>query len=240
MSVLSVIKDVCAVVGVTIPTSVFANLTGNRTMQEMLSLANEMAQRIAYDTRDWTRLKKTTHHFAGSGVAVDPDNPLAIGCEVFNFPEDFKRLLLTANVWRSTQTLTPMTFIPDADQWMNRRVGNRTSSGEWTVIGGQIYVSPMLAPGEVAYYAYLDKNCVTLPSGGFGDAFQNDADTFRLNERVLKLAMIWQWKAQKGSPYAEDMGTYGDALTTEMGHDSPAPILISVKRSGGWSANVQY
>jgi hypothetical protein len=29
-----------------------------RTMQEMLALANEMAQRIAYDLRDWTRLKK--------------------------------------------------------------------------------------------------------------------------------------------------------------------------------------
>ena len=24
--------------------------------------------------------------------------------------------------------------------------------------------------------------------------------------------MIWQWKANKGAPYAEDMGTYGDAL----------------------------
>ena len=38
---------------------VFSGITGNRTMQEMVSLANEMAQRIAYDNRDWTRLKKT-------------------------------------------------------------------------------------------------------------------------------------------------------------------------------------
>jgi hypothetical protein len=46
---------------------------------------------------------------------------------------------------------------------------------------------------------------------------------------VLKLGMIWQWKAQKGSPYAEDMGTYGDALTIAMGHDSPAPIIVGRK-----------
>ena len=59
MTLLSVVKDVCAVVGVTMPTVVFSNITGNRTMQEMLSLANEMAQRIAYDNRDWTTLKKT-------------------------------------------------------------------------------------------------------------------------------------------------------------------------------------
>ena len=39
--------------------SVFSNITANRTMQEMLALANEMAQRIAYDTRDWT---EAAHH----------------------------------------------------------------------------------------------------------------------------------------------------------------------------------
>ena len=44
MTLLSVVKDVCAVVGVTVPQSVFSNITGNRTMQEMLALANEMAQ----------------------------------------------------------------------------------------------------------------------------------------------------------------------------------------------------
>ena len=33
-----------------------------------------------------------------------------------------------------------------------------------------------------------------------------------IDERLLKLGMIWQWKANKGSPYAEDMGTYSDAL----------------------------
>ena len=36
------------------PQSMFTNITGNRTMQEMVALANETAQRIAYDTRDWT------------------------------------------------------------------------------------------------------------------------------------------------------------------------------------------
>ena len=60
MTLLSVVKDVCAAVGVTDADSPsFTNITGNRTMQEMLALANEMAQRIAYDTRDWTQLKKT-------------------------------------------------------------------------------------------------------------------------------------------------------------------------------------
>jgi hypothetical protein len=77
-----------------------------------------------------------------------------------------------------------------------------------------------------ANFVYLDKNCVTLAGGGVGTEFLTDVDTFRLDERVLRLGMIWQWKAQKGSPYAEDMGTYGDALTHAMGSDKPGPIIV--------------
>jgi len=84
----------------------------------------------------------------------------------------------------------------------------------------------MLEVGETAYFAYLDKNCVTLNGGGVSDAFLNDADSFRLDERVLKLGMIWKWKAQKGSPYAEDLSNYGDAIAVAQGHDSPSPIIV--------------
>ena len=38
--------------------------------------------------------------------------------------------------------------------------------------------------------------------------------------------MTWQWKANKGSPYAEDMGTWSDAMAIAMGSDKPAPIMI--------------
>lgn len=221
MTILSVVRDVCATVGVggiTLPTSIFSGINANRTMLEMLSLANEMAQRIAYDGRDWTRLKKT-HTMTGDGVATE-----------FVLPANFKRLLLTSNVWRSSNTMTPSMFVPDTDEWLNRRTrGENNTTGEWTVIGGVMILHPALAAGETAYYAYIDKNCVALSGGGYGDQFMSDTDSFTLDERVLKLGMIWQWKAQKGTPYAEDMGTYGDALTYAMGHDSPAPIILGRK-----------
>jgi hypothetical protein len=215
MTILSVVKDVCAPIGVTVPTSVFSNITGNRTMQEMLALANEMTQRIAYDLRDWTKLKKT-QVFTGDGVK-----------SAFDLPANFKRMLLTANVWRSTSALQPMLFVPDADEWLQRRALDRYAAwGEWTMLGGQMLIWPVMAVGVTATFAYVDKNCITLAAGGVGDSFLADGDSFVLDERVLKLGMIWQWKAQKGSPYAEDMGSYGDALTMAMGHDSPGPILV--------------
>ena len=216
MTILSVVKDVCLAVGVSTPQSVFTNITGNRTMQEMLSLANEMAQRIAYDFRDWTKFRKT-QTFVGNGVATG-----------FDLPADYKRMLLTGNVWRSTSAQAPMTFIPDTDQWLNRRALAWVDQpwGEWTMLGGQMLIAPTMPVGETAYFAYMHKNCVTLASGGAGDSFQADGDSFALDERLLKLGMVWQWKANKGAAYAEDMGTYGDALNTAAGHDTPAPILV--------------
>jgi hypothetical protein len=213
-----VVKDVCATVGVMVPTSVFTNITNNRTMVEMLSLANEMAQRIAYDTRDWQRLR-LIQSYPGDGATV-----------AFNRPADYKRMLLTSNLWRSTNHTVPMRFIPDTDEWINRRALNIYDAyGEWTMLGGQINIMPVMGTGVSATHGYLAKNCIALASGGLGDSFQSDGDSFVLDERCLKLGMTWQWKASKGSPYNEDMGTYEDALSYAMGHDSPAPILIGRK-----------
>ena len=158
------------------PQSVFTNITGNRTMQEMVALANEMAQRIAYDTRDWTRLRKTVTYTGDDTTTA------------FDLPADYKRMLLTANVWRSTSTQQPMMFVSDTDEWLNRRAQGYTDAwGEWTMMGGQMHIWPALAADETAYYAYLHKNCITLNGGGYGDTFMNDADTFALDERTFKL-----------------------------------------------------
>ena len=227
MTLLSVVKSVCATVGVAIPQSVFSNLTGNRTMQEMLDLANEMAQRIAYNTREWTRFKVTCT-YAGDDVTT-----------AFNLPDNYKRMLLTSNVWRSTSTQRPMLFVPDTDAWLNRRVTGQTNGwGEWTIIGGQMHIFPAMITGQIAYFVYIDKNCIALKSGGFGDTFTADDDSFALDERLLKLGMIWQWKANKGGAYAEDMGTYNDAMAYAMGSDKPSPIMVDRQPiAGTWNGS---
>jgi hypothetical protein len=205
-----------------------------------------MAQRIAYDTRDWTRLRTTatmTGDAVWTGVPLSSaanDQVWVGGTTAFNLPANYQRMLLTTNVWRSSSTMTPMTFMPNTDEWTWTRARNWTANphGEWTIMGGKIHLSPALygikpayggvaaIPAETASFTYLDKNCVALSSGGYGDSFLNDLDTFVLDERILKLGMIWQWKANKGSSYAEDMGSYQDALAVAAGHDSPAPIII--------------
>jgi len=231
MSLLSVVKDVCMVVGVNPPTSLFAASVQPRTQAELLSLANDMAQRIAYDTREWTALKKYAT-FHGDGVATS-----------FEMPDDYKRMTLTTQVRKTSVPRQPMRHIPDTDAWLTRRMENASDnpSGEWTLIGTQMHIFPALAAGDTIRFVYLDKNCIKLsvapPAGSpYSPTFVSDDDTTRIDERLLKFGMIWQWKANKGSPYAEDLGTYGDAIQTAMGADKPAPIIIDGQPI---SANVQ-
>jgi hypothetical protein len=232
MTILSVVKDVCAAVGVMVPTSLFSGLQSNRTMQEMLALANEMAQRIAYDTRDWTMVK-ALQVYTGDGAQTD-----------WPLPANYKRMPKTANVWSSANTGTPLLFIPDPDEWIQRRLRNYTiTPGEWMLMGGNMIIYPALGAGTTARFAYFDKNCVVLHGapGQYGDTFQNDDDTYRLDERLLKLGMIWQWRENKGSPYAEAMGTYSDAIANAMGADTPSPIIIDRQpASRAMRASVAY
>jgi hypothetical protein len=286
MTLLTVVQDVCAAVGVERPMSVFSNINYNRTMTEMLALANEMAQRIAYDSREWGVLKNYAAFDRSMGIDFgSPSNPSVPVQVNFPLPADFKRLLLASNVYRTSVPSLPLRFIPDYDQWLQRRLcGYFDNRGEWIVVSPTILaVAPppsdlrtlpawqnntsytvasrvkdvsdgtfwtckvihvsaaadTFANDRAAHltywqeifqdriiFYYLSKNCIALAGGGVGDSFINDSDNFRIDERVLKLGMIWQWKANKGSPYAEDLGTYNDALATVSGADSPAPIIV--------------
>jgi hypothetical protein len=226
MSLISVVQDVCAFVGVTRPSSIFSGLNSSRTQQELLAHANEAAQTIAYESgHDWNRLKQY-HQFGPPGTPPDP--VLDAGpSEYYPLPADYQRLLQTSEVWRSSNYLVPLTFIPDTQQWVTRRFQHRvTAPGDWTITLEVLHIAPPLTPQETAYFIYLNKNCVKLAAGGQGDTFQSDNDTFVLPERLLKLCMIWRWKASKGSPYAEDMGNYTDALAMAIGKDNPAPTIV--------------
>jgi len=222
MTLLTVVRDVCATVGVTLPTSVFGSINTDRTMQEMLALANEVAQRIAYDTRDWVALRNL-FLAEGDGIAYS-----------FPLPNSFKRITLSGNVRRGDMPTMPLRFENDFDRWCEKFLtGDFQQPGEWLISGGatpgagpELFVRPTVPAGVLVSVPYIQNLCVILSSGGYGERFVDDNDRYRLDERLLKLGMIWQWKAQKGAPYAEDMGSFSDALALAMGKDAPAPTLV--------------
>lgn len=217
MTILSVFQGACAVIGLKIPTLVYGSTV--RECVELGVLANEMAQRIAFETHDW-QLLTATATITGDGTSAD-----------FALPTDYKRMLKKARLWPSTTPYTVFTHYPDPDLWLGISVQSFVPIiGAWTMLGNRIAIKPTLANAATVKYVYL-KNAIVTPTSPNTDAtqFQNDADNFLLNERVLKLGIIWQWRANKGLLYSEDMENYESALAAVIAADRGSNIL----RMGG-------
>jgi len=222
MALIDVVQQVCQVIGVEQVSSVFSNLPAQRTQQELLALANEMAQRIAWNTCEWTALTEVMTFNAPP--MADPEPPLTTA---FPLPANYQRMLQDSNVWMSTMTQTPLQFIASNDEWLRRLNANYWfAPGNWIILKKQLQIRPGVPAGQKVTFNYLTNQIIDLASGGTGSRFLSDDDEFMLDERLLKLAMIWQWKANKGSPYAEDMANYERALAEREGSDQPAPVII--------------
>jgi hypothetical protein len=138
-------------------------------------------------------------------------------------------MLKTSNVWASGNPGTPLMHYPDNDDWL---ATNSLSwgVGAWTMYAEQIFIRPILASEATVSFNFLSSlyalDFTNQPKAEFTD----DRDMFRLNGRLLKLGIIWQWKAYKGFPYAEDMASYETALAMQIGADKGSNILTGGQR----------
>lgn len=213
MTVISSIQEAAPVIGMAVPATVYGST--DREHVEIGALAKEMAQRIAFDGHDWTRLK-TLATITGDGTTTS-----------FTLPADYRRMLKKARVWPSSAPLSPLTHYSDSDQWLGLQEQEVTLvTGAWTLIGASIHFLPALDNLETAKFYYVSSLIVDPVTGDNKTAFTIDTDSYLLDERVLKLGIIWQWKANKGLPYAEDMANYETALASRIGEDKGSNIIV--------------
>ena len=171
-----------------------------------------MAQRIAYDNRDWTALREPTRSLAMASARR------STACRLQAHVADVEHLALDLDAIADA-------IYPDTDEWLNCRADKVTDTaawGKWTMLVGQVHIWPALEVDQSAYFAYLHRDPHRVgKQRRLRRYFHGRRRSLHAGRARFELGIIWQWKAQKGAPYAEDMGTYGDALTYAMGHDDP-------------------
>lgn len=223
MSVLSVAKNVCLVIGLDQPSQLIGST--DREYMELARLANTMAGTIA-QTYDWQALQ-VQNTFTGDGVA-----------EAFDLPEDYDRMPDAASMWSNRWTWA-FNKVSSTDEWLEYQVVPWTFiNGNWIIFGDQFHILPIMGDGETLRFFYISENYAADASGAPKPAFTADTDRFRLSEYLLELGMIWQWRAYKGLPYEEDMQTYERELGSLMSKDSGAKAVLSGNRSR-FSRNVK-
>jgi hypothetical protein len=211
MSVLSVVQSACTSgIALTRPTSVFGSSV--REMLELAGLVQEAAEMIA-SAHEWEKLNRIAT-ITGDGTDED-----------FDLPTDFDRMLDKSQLWTS-ELETPLSPISDRDTWLGLDIQSFDFViNAWIKYGGQIHIKPALANAVEVKYWY-QSNLIAAPNSGANKAeFDTDTDTFRIDERLLKLALIWKWREMKGLPYAENMADYERALAKRIAQDKGSRIL---------------
>jgi hypothetical protein len=209
------------------PPTVFSST--EQTVVEIADLVNEVGTDIM-KSHDWQALTKI-QSVAGNGTDT-----------AFPLPPDYDRMILAQGVADANSWFWGYTQVPDMDTWIMIQNGfylGIVAPGWWILTGGQFQFNPAPAAGATAQYPYVSKNFALDVGGASKSAFNNDNDTFLLDERLLTLGLIWRWRAQKRLEYAEDMQNYEIALSQAQARDRGATVIRSngQRRTGfrtGW------
>lgn len=224
-SILGLIQQVCKrSLGIEPPDVVFAS--SDRTAQELAEVANaalDMIGRI-----QWRKmLQRAT--YAGDGSTTD-----------YDLPEDFGWMPDDQNVWSSTAQI-PYLPVRSTDDWLAMDVRDfNPGTNAWIIYGGQIHFTPALDSGENAYHYYQSTALVQPASGTAKSTFTLDTDTFRISDELLKKAIIYLWKQDKGLPYAEFLNDYEILKEKLIARDKGATILRQGRMRWPKGVNLAY
>jgi hypothetical protein len=96
--------------------------------------------------------------------------------------------------------------------------------------------------GETLRYFYITNAIVRSTTNDPKTAFDDDADKFTLDERLLKLCIIYLWKQLKGFDFTAELADYEQAMDTAMDRDGGSKPVVSgnacAGRSNVWPGTV--
>lgn len=210
MTVLSACQEASKLMGLSAPSQVYGSTS--RYEVELQAIANDAAKAIA-KAHDWRKFTTLQTH-AGDATKT-----------AFDMPSDYDRMPLKAAVYL-TSSKQQMTPVLDLDQWLRNRLESFIGVvGEWIILGGQMQIYPAMGSTDSAKFYYQSNKIITQDGGTTKAAFTADTDTFRLDERMLSLEIIWRWRAMKGLEYAEDLQNAEIAKAQEIARDKGSRIL---------------
>ena len=222
MAIIDIVKQAVLSLDIEQPSSLFSNT--DRTSIELVETVNNAAQQIL-DEYDWSALIRI--------ATVTGD-----GSGSFPLPDDYSRMVRDANLWTDGLTWNPSQQVSDFNQWLQiQSYQIDTWQSRWAVFGGALNIMPTLPTGQVLSFGYISNAIV---NGADTTRFTADTDTFVLDDRLLKLGIIWNWKKSKGFDYQSELAEYADHMSKKRFRDRGAPQTIYSGRGYGWPTGVRF
>lgn len=202
MNILQVVQSASLLIDVERPQSIFAST--DRTSLELANTVNTAALQIL-DDYDWQRLIRTAT-IAGDGIAT-----------AFPLPSDYSRMVKDASLVGPNWRFYPAQQMQDFNHWLELiDYPVATWQQRWMVFGGNLNIMPVLPAAMPLSYGYISTSIV---DGADPSAFTADTDNFVLDDELLRLSIIWNWKEAKGYDFSADLAKYQERLEKQRFRD---------------------
>ena len=182
--------------------------SSDRAVRELIDLAQESAVAIA-KSNDWQRLK-VLHTVTGDAVTV-----------LHSMPGDLLKMPTNSVIVMGSSGM-PLMAAKDDNQWLAQEATSAIGPAMmYHLIGGKIGIRPVLSATETVKFYYITNK---LWAGSKTAPTEND-DAFALPERLITLATIWRYRAQKRLEYGEDMTNFEIAFAEETADDRGKRVI---------------
>jgi hypothetical protein len=200
VTLLAIVQSAADRLGLTRPSTVISSPDENAKI--LLGMAQEEGEALA-DRYTWQALQ-TEHTFS-----------TADGTASYALPTGFD-FLIKDTVFNRTSRRRMLGDLTPA-QWQETQASLVTMvNPAFRIRGSLFYISPTPTAIETVAYEYVTKNWCQS-SGGTGQTqWAADTDVALLDEELIKLGVIWRFRAKKGFDYAEDMNSYEIAVNNAI------------------------
>ena len=206
MSLLTLIQDACDLIPLARPSSVIGSTA--QEVRELLGVAQEEGLELSR-RYDWQKLTKEKTF---TSVATETQTSMVAS--------DLDRFV--AETFWNRSKRRPFRGPVTAQEW--QQVKSWTTSPVPEIFryrGSDILVQPVPTAGDTFVYEYISTQWCESSGGTDQSAWAADADVGLLPERLMKLGIIWRWKAMKSFPFETDYQLYESQVQQAILRDKP-------------------
>jgi hypothetical protein len=224
MSLLLIVQDACAELGLVQPASVVGS--ADLQVQLLLRLAGKEGKELARRF-DWQRLK-TEFNFT---CATDSPTQIA---NLDNTISDFGRYINHSMFNRTTQcrVVGPLSDV----EWQAKQASqlNATINNSFRIRGNALLFYPTPSSEDDIYFEYVSTNWAISADNVRQSAWVADTDISLIDEEVVTLGVLWRFLKAKGLDYSEEFASYERALEQIWGPDGARDSIDMTGSSPDW------
>lgn len=219
MNILQIVQAATLSIDVDRPQVLFTST--DRTALELIDTVNTAALQIL-DEYDWQRLIRTAT-ITGDGVLT-----------AFPLPDDYSRMVKDASLVGPNWRFYPAQQMQDFNHWLELMdYPVATWEQRWMVFGGNLNIMPIMPLNTPLSYGYISTSIVGGPDLR---TFTTDDDTFVLDDELLRLGIIWNWKKSKGYDFSAELAQYQQRMEMQRFRDvGSRQTLITGGRRGRYT-----